>query len=177
MPSNSDLVNRSWVIRALVVVVIVLYIVRLYNLQVVDDTYKIKANDNAFLTQIIYPSRGIIYDREGRELVYNQPAYDLLVTMRNVKNLDTLDFCRTLGIEREVFDRRMNEIRDRRRNPGYSSYTQQVFSSQLTGETFARMQEAMKKPVKKSRWELKMEELQKQQQQMLKQQQQQQKRK
>ena len=143
MPSNSNLVNRSWVIRALVVVVIVLYIVRLYNLQVVDDTYKIKANDNAFLTQIIYPSRGIIYDREGRELVYNQPAYDLLVTMRSVKGLDTLDFCRTLGIDREVFDRRMKEIRDRRRNPGYSSYTQQVFSSQLTGETFARMQEAL----------------------------------
>ncbi len=143
MPSNSSLANRSWVIRSLVVLVILLYIVRLFNLQVVDDKYKMMANDNAFLSQTIYPSRGIIYDREGRELVFNQPAYDLLVTMRNVKGLDTLDFCRTLGITREVFDRRMGEIRDRRRNPGYSSYTQQVFSTQLNGETFARMQEAM----------------------------------
>ena len=143
MQSNSSLANRSWVIRTLVVLVILLYIVRLFNLQVVDEKYKMMANDNAFLSQTIYPSRGIIYDREGRELVFNQPAYDLLVTMRNVKDLDTLDFCRTLGITREVFDNRMKEIRDRGRNPGYSSYTQQVFSTQLNGETFARMQEAM----------------------------------
>ena len=143
MQRNYKLANRRFVIGALFIIVIILYIVRLFNLQVVDEKYKIMANDNAFLTQTIYPSRGIIYDRQMRELVYNQPAYDLLVTMRNVKNLDTLDFCKTLGITKEVFDDRMAEIRDRRRNRGYSSYTQQVFSTQLTDEVFARMQEAM----------------------------------
>lgn len=143
MQHDYKLGNRRLVIGALVVIVILLYISRLFVLQVVEDKYRIMANDNAFLTQTIYPSRGIIYDREGRELVYNQPAYDLLVTMRNIKDLDTIDFCNTLGITREVFDRRMTEIRDRGRNPGYSSYTQQVFSNQLTGEVFARMQEAL----------------------------------
>ena len=96
MQRNYKLANRRFVIGALFIIVIILYIVRLFNLQVVDEKYKIMANDNAFLTQTIYPSRGIIYDRQMRELVYNQPAYDLLVTMRNVKNLDTLDFCKTL---------------------------------------------------------------------------------
>lgn len=143
MQYDYKLANRRFVIYALFVIVIVLYMVRLFNLQVTDDKYKALANDNAFLTQTVYPSRGLIYDREHRELVFNQPAYDLLVTMRNVKNLDTLDFCNTLGITREVFDNRMAEIRDRRRNPGFNNYTQQVFTTQLTDEVLARMQEAL----------------------------------
>ena len=85
MQHNYNLVNRRLVIGGLVVVVIVMYIIRLFNLQVMDERYKEKANDNAFLTQTIYPSRGIIYDRKHRELVYNRPAYDLLVTVRNMK--------------------------------------------------------------------------------------------
>lgn len=143
MSNDYTYANRRFVIVSLVVFVILLYIVRLFYLQVVDDKYKIMANDNAFLTQTIFPARGIIYDRKGRELVYNQSAYDLLVTMRNVKDLDTLDFCNTLGISREVFDQRMAEIKDLRRNPGYSKHTQQVFSSQLIKENHARIQESL----------------------------------
>ena len=143
MQYDYKLANRRFVIGALVIIVLSLYIVRLFNLQVVDEKYKVLANDNAFLTQTVYPSRGLIYDRNNRELVYNQPAYDLLVTIRNVKNLDTLDFCRTLGITREVFENRMAEIKDRRRNRGYSSYTQQVFSTQLSDEVLARVQESL----------------------------------
>lgn len=143
MQHNYNLVNRRLVIGGLVIVVIGLYIIRLFNLQVMDERYKEKANDNAFLTQTIYPSRGIIYDRKHRELVYNRPAYDLLVTVRNMKGLDTLDFCRTLGISVDEFESRMANIRDRRRNPGYSSYTQQLFYAQLTDSIFARIQESL----------------------------------
>lgn len=143
MQHDYQLERRKYVIGGLVVGIILIYIVRLFFLQVVEEKYKVMANDNAFLTRTVYPSRGIIYDRMGRELVYNQPAYDLVVTMRNVKNLDTLDFCQTLGLTREQFDQRMREIKDRSRNPGYSSYTQQTFATQLTGEDYARMQEAM----------------------------------
>lgn len=142
MQHDLKLDNRRLVIGALVIVVLLIYIIRLFMLQVVDTKYKELANNNAFLTQIQYPSRGVIYDRKGRLLVDNQPAFDLLVTMRNVKNLDTLDFCQTLGITREAFDKRMRDIRDRGRNPGYSSFTPQIFSSQLTGSSLARMQEA-----------------------------------
>ena len=100
---------------------------KLFFLQVIDDKYKTMADNNAlrFVTQ--YPARGKIYDRNGKLLVYNQPAYDLVVTMREVKDLDTLDLCNTLGITREVFEERMREIMDPRRNKGYSSYTQQTF--------------------------------------------------
>ena len=140
MQHNLELENRRFVVIALVLVVVLIYIARLFYLQVLSDDYISKANDIAFLTRTIYPSRGIIYDREGRELVYNQPAYDVLVTMREVKNLDTLDFCNVLGITREIFDQRMKEIKQSR---GYSSYTQQTFATQLTSQDFANVEEAL----------------------------------
>lgn len=143
MQNDYELANRRLVIIALVVVVLFLYIIRLFNLQVVDEKYKILANDNAFLTQTAYPSRGIIYDRKGRELVYNQSAYDLLVTMRDVKDLDTLEFCDVMGITKDDFDKTMARIKDKRHNPGYSRYTQQLFSGQLLNEQHARIQESL----------------------------------
>jgi len=145
MQHDYKLDNRRFVIGALVITVILIYIGRLFTLQVVEDKYKIMANDNAFQTQTIYPSRGIIYDRKGRELVYNQSAYDLLVTTRTLRRvgMDTLDFCNTLGITREAFDKRMSDIRNYGKNPGYSPFTPQVFSTQLTGQTYARIQEAL----------------------------------
>lgn len=143
MQNDYKLANRRLVIVALVVIIIFLYIVRLFNLQILDDKYKMLANDNAFLTQTAYPSRGIIYDRKGRELVYNQSAYDLLVTMRDVTDLDTLDFCNVLGITKEDFDKEMARIKDKRHNPGYSKYTQQLFSGQLLNEQHARIQESL----------------------------------
>ncbi len=135
--------RRRLVIAAMVVVTILIYIVRLFNLQILDTEYKQKAIENALLNRTLYPSRGIIYDRNGRELVYNQPAYDLLVTMNDVKHLDTLDFCRTLDITKEQFIQRIKEIKDRRRNPGYSKYTPQTFATQLSGQDCARVQEAL----------------------------------
>ncbi|MDO4215182.1 MAG: penicillin-binding transpeptidase domain-containing protein, partial [Bacteroidales bacterium] len=82
-------------------------------------------------------------DRNGELLVYNQPSYDVMVIMREVQDLDTLDFCRTLGIDKEYFNRRMAEIKDRNSNPGYSSYTQQLFMSQLSVEEFSSFQEKL----------------------------------
>lgn len=98
------------------------------------------ANDNAFLTRTMYPARGQIFDRNGKLLVTNEPAYDLVVTMRSVNNLDTLDFCKTLNITQEIFDQRMREIKDRSKNPGYSSYTQQTFATQLSGQDYGALQ-------------------------------------
>ncbi len=140
MQHDIDLERRRFVVAGMVAALILIYIARLFYLQVLSDEYIEKANDNAFLTRTVYPSRGIIYDRKGRELVYNQPAYDVLVTMREVKNLDTLDFCNVLGITRDIFDRRMKEIKQSR---GYSNYTQQTFATQLTAEDFAKVQESL----------------------------------
>lgn len=143
MQHDFELEKRRFVVGGLVLLILLIYVIRLFFLQVVEEKYKIMAQDNAFLTRTVYPARGMIYDRNGELLVYNQPAYDLVVTMREVKDLDTLDLCNTLGITREVFDDRMSEIKDRSKNPGYSSYTQQTFATQLSIQDYAKLQQRM----------------------------------
>jgi penicillin-binding protein 2 len=141
--SKYTLENRRYVISGAVVILVIIFIVRLFTLQVTDNDYKAWADSNAFLKKTIHPSRGMIYDRNGTLLVFNQPAYDVMVIMREVQPFDTLDFCHTVGITREVFDRRMVEMKDRRLNPGYSSYVPQVFMSQLSVEEYGVLQEKL----------------------------------
>ena len=137
--------NRKFVIVGIVLAIVAVFIGRLFSLQVMNDEYKKHADSNAFLNKTIYPSRGVMYDRTGKLLVSNQPAYDVMVCMRNVKDLDTLAFCQSLGITEEFFVKRMADVKNRRLNPGYSSYTDQLFLSQLTAEDFAMFQEQLYK--------------------------------
>ena len=137
--------NRKFVLAGIVLVIVAVFICRLFSLQILNDDYKKHADSNAFLNKTIYPSRGVMYDRTGRLLVSNQPAYDVMVCMRNVKELDTLVFCQSLGITREFFDKRMADVKNRRLNPGYSAYTDQLFLGQLTAEEFAMFQEQLYK--------------------------------
>lgn len=136
--------NRRFVIGGVAVVIVVVYIIRLFTLQLMSDDYKRNADSNAFLKKIDYPSRGVIYDRNGNLLVYNQPAYDIMVVMNEEKgHIDTLEFCQALGITKEFFIRRMNDIKDRSKNPGYSRFTQQLFLSQLSDQEFSMFREKM----------------------------------
>ncbi|MDL2299816.1 penicillin-binding protein 2, partial [Bacteroides sp. OttesenSCG-928-E20] len=112
-------------------------------LQILSDSYKENADSNAFLNRTQYPARGAIYDRNGKLLVFNQPAYDISVVMREVNNLDTLDFCKTLNISYEYFLKRMEDIKNKRMNPGYSRYTPQVFMTQLAPEEIGVFQEKL----------------------------------
>lgn len=137
--------NRKFVVVGIVLAIVAVFIARLFNLQLLNDDYKKYADSNAFLDKTVYPSRGVMYDRNGKLLVSNQPAYDVMVCMRNVKELDTLAFCQSLGITREFFDKRMADVKNRKLNPGYSSYTDQLFLSQLTAEDFAKFQEQLYK--------------------------------
>ena len=118
-----NLENRKYVIASVVVGIVIAYILRLFSLQIVSDEYKLHADSNAFLKKTQYPARGVIYDRNDSLLVYNQPAYDVTFIPREVKGLDTLDLCETLGITRESFEQRMKELRN---TPGYSYYTHQT---------------------------------------------------
>ena len=86
-----------------------------------------------------------MYDRNGKLLVSNQPAYDVLVCMRNMKDLDTLSLCESLGITREFFEKRIKDIKNKSLNPGYSFYTDQLFMGQLRTEDFAKFQEQLYK--------------------------------
>jgi len=141
---DHELDYRRYVIGGVAALIIAVYIIRLFTLQITSDDYKKSADSNAFLKKIEFPSRGIITDRNGKLLVFNQPAYDIMVVMNEAKGrLDTLDFCKTLNITREEFDRRMATIKDRNKNPGYSRFTQQLFMSQLAEEDFSVFQEKM----------------------------------
>ena len=135
---------RRFVIGGVALLIVVIYTIRLFMLQITSDDYKKSADSNAFLKKIEYPSRGGIYDRNGKLLVYNQPAYDIMVVMNEAKDhLDTLDLCGALNITREDFDHRMETIKDRSKNPGYSRFTQQLFMSQLSEADFSVFQEKM----------------------------------
>ena len=141
---NYGLEYRRFVIAGVATFIVIVYIIRLFTLQLMSDDYKKNADSNAFLKKIAYPSRGVIKDRHGKLLVYNQPSYDIMVVMNEAKNhLDTLEFCEALRITREEFDERMEAIKDRSKNPGYSRFTEQMFMSQLSDHDFSVLQEKM----------------------------------
>jgi len=133
--------NRKYVIGLVAISIIAIYIVRLFVLQLMSDDYKKNADSNAFLKKVDYPSRGVITDRNGELLVYNQPSYDIMVVTNEMsKSMDTLEFCRTLDISKEEFTDRMKTIRNTR---GYSRFTQQMFMSQLSDHNFSVFREKM----------------------------------
>lgn len=142
---NDTLQNRRWVIAGVFSAFVLLYIIQLFSLQIIETKYKTGAESNALLKKTIFPPRGLIYDRNNTLLVYNKPAYDIVLIMREIRDLDTLDFCRSLNISKSYFDDRIAEIKDRKKNLGYSSYTPQLFMTQLNSENIATFQQSMYK--------------------------------
>lgn len=135
--------RRKFVIGGIALFVVLCYVIRLSYLQLAPNDYRKIAESNAIYNKIIYPSRGAIYDRKGRLLVFNQPAYDIMVITREAKDFDTLDLCETLHMTRQEFEQRLEDIRDLSKNPGYSSYTQQLFQAQISATDFSIFQEKM----------------------------------
>ena len=143
MKRDFNLEKRKYVLGGSVVLVVLIYLIRLFSLQIMSEDYKKNADSNAFLNKVQYPSRGVMYDRNDKLLVYNQPAYDVTLVMNEIENLDTLDLCKTLNITVDYFKRRISEMKDRRSNPGYSRYTPQVFMTQLSAEECGVFQEKL----------------------------------
>ncbi len=136
--------NRKYVLAMVAIAIIIIYLLRLFMLQLMSDDFKTSADSNAFLKQIQFPARGSISDRTGKLLVYNQPSYDVMVVLSEMKSMterDTLELCKTLGITREWLEHRILEIKDRDHNLGYSPYTQQLFMSQLSPEEYSVFKE------------------------------------
>ena len=135
---------RKYVIGCMAALIVTVYIIRLFTLQITSEDYKKSADSNAFLKKVEFPSRGVITDRHGKLLVYNQPAYDIMVVINEARDhIDTLGLCQALDITREEFQQRMDNIMDRSKNPGYSRFTQQLFLSQLSDKDFSIFQEKM----------------------------------
>ncbi len=143
MKQNRKFDKRKYTIAGGLILLVMVYVGRLFHLQVLNDEYKAYADSNAFFRKTIYPSRGMIYDRNDKLLVYNQPAYDLMLVMREVEEFDTLSLCSILDITIEDFRKRVVDIKNKRLNPGYSSYTPQTFISQLSTEEYGLVQEKL----------------------------------
>ena len=101
--------SRSRIIRLIFLAVFLVIIAQLFYLQVVEGKYRQLAMDNAVYPKIVYPERGIIYDRKGKAILNNTRIYDLMVTPAEVKNIDTLEFCRLMEIDTADFKKRLLE--------------------------------------------------------------------
>ena len=131
--------NRTKVLGIVLGVVVAILVGRLFQIQILDGSYKRDASNNSMIYETIYPPRGIIYDRDGRVLVGNKVCYDILVTPREVTEFDTLALAEALGITPEFVRERMAYYRERRRSIGYQTLT---FVKQLPVERYMRFAEA-----------------------------------
>jgi penicillin-binding protein 2 len=130
---------RKVLLPTLVIVGAALLLLRLFYLQVVDDSLKLKSDNNAIKIKYDYPERGYIYDRKGKLLVANQPSYDIMVTPRQLKNIDTLEFCQLLNITKEDYIKRLEKAKV------YSPILRSVFLPQLNKMEYAAFQEKIRK--------------------------------
>ena len=131
-------INKQNKIIAGQAVATLILIVRLFVIQILDDSYKIDASNNSMVYSTIYPTRGIIYDRNGKILVGNKVAYDILVTPKEVSEFDTLSLSAALGVTPEFIKDKMDEYYRDRRKIGYQSV---VMLKQLPPETYMRFAE------------------------------------
>lgn len=145
MRKDYSLGNRKYVIGGFLCAIVLIYLIRLFTLQIGNDVYKESAESNAFLRRIMYPARGLVYDRKGELVVLNRPAYDVMLIPRDMgaAGFDTLALCEILDISREELLARFDDMKNPRKNPGYSTYTPQKLISHLSQEDYGRLQEKL----------------------------------
>lgn len=130
-------INRKYILVLMIMLASLMLLARLFYIQVIDDSYRASAESNVLRFVTHYPARGLIYDRNGRLLVSNKAAYDVMVIPGQTTVLDTVEFCELAGITVESF---RDRIRVARR---YSRMAPSVFLKQISAETFGVLQEKM----------------------------------
>ena len=134
---KDSFINRKYVIMVLIVLASLVLLVRLFIIQVVKSSYRLSADNNVLRYVTQYPARGLISDRNGKLIVYNQAAYDLMVVPAQTSKFDTAGFCDLLGISSDLFRKQM------RAAINYSRRAPSVFLKQVSNETYAKFQEKM----------------------------------
>ena len=129
--------DRGRVVKLIFIIVGALFIGRLAVLQLFDPEYRDLARRQSLRDVTQFPARGFIYDRHGKLLVHNEAVYDLMVIPRMVKDLDTAYFCRSLGIDLEDFEQRMQKARK------YSPYSASIFMKQISKAEYAKFENKM----------------------------------
>ena len=130
---------RKNIISTIVIVVCGIYLVRLFNMQILDDSYQHQALQNSRRIEVQYPARGLIFDRNGKLLVENQSAYDLMVIPRQIQPFDTLELLSVLGLEKETLLHNLERCRR------YSTFKASTLVSQIPADKYAILQEKLYK--------------------------------
>ncbi|MES2891527.1 MAG: penicillin-binding transpeptidase domain-containing protein [Bacteroidota bacterium] len=132
--------SRKSVIQLVFGGIFLVIILQLANLQVFSSKYKVMADDQGKFRKVVYPDRGIVYDRKKKAILQNQTIYDLMVVPNKVRGVDTASLCRILGIDTAVFNKRIVEliIKNGRARPS-------TFDALLSDEKMAMLNEGMYK--------------------------------
>jgi penicillin-binding protein 2 len=128
--------SRSRIIKLIFSVAFLVILAQLFNLQVVSGKYQELARNNAVYPKIVYPERGIIFDRKGKAILNNSIMYDLMVTPAEIKGIDTVDFCRIMEIDTAEFNRRILDAKFKN-----TAVRPSIFEDLLTSELQVRFEE------------------------------------
>ena len=129
--------NRPYVIGGFFTVIILVFIIRLFSIQVLNDSFKTSSENNVIRKETDYPRRGLIFDRNDVLVVYNEAAYDLMITPNQLSSIDTSLICRLLEIDTVNLVKRIEKARK------YSRYKSSIFMKQISVETYTQLQENM----------------------------------
>jgi penicillin-binding protein 2 len=130
--------GRREIIQIAFIVVALIFLVKLFFIQVIDRKYADLADSNAILSKKDYAKRGLIKDRNGKILVYNTPEFDLLIIKKEIKSLDSARFCEVFSKTPEQLRQLFKDLRQRRE---YSQVKPTIFLSQLSTLDFAKIQD------------------------------------
>lgn len=129
--------NRKYIIGGIFSLVMLIFIIRLFYLQVIDQSSKLSASNNVLRYIAKYPARGLVFDRKGKLLVYNEAAYDLMVIPNQLSTFDTAELCQMLDLTKEQVEQRISKAKN------YSYYKPSVFEKQISAHTYAPLQEML----------------------------------
>lgn len=132
--------GRKEIVQVVFLLVGIIFLIKLFFIQVLDNRYAELADGNAILRQVEYPFRGLIYDRNKKLIVFNSPEYDLQVVVKDVKKFDSAKFCSVFEMSREELRLKFKEMKARKE---YSPFKPTLFMNQLSNIDFAKVQDQL----------------------------------
>ncbi|MFZ1808461.1 MAG: penicillin-binding protein 2 [Cyclobacteriaceae bacterium] len=130
--------GRKEILQIIFILTGLVFLVKLFSIQVLDNKYAELADSNAILREVEYPFRGLIYDRNNKLVVYNTPEFDINVIRKDIKDFDSAKFCKVFQMSREELRKKFQEMRARKE---YSPYKPTLFIDRLSNSEFARVQD------------------------------------
>ena len=128
---------RRYVISGIIILIFAVIIIRLFFLQIITSSYKLSADNNVIRYEYIFPARGLILDRKGKILVYNEAVYDIMVVPNQLKKFDTTELCKIFEITKEYAISKLNEAKN------YSRYKPSIFLKQVPFSDYSKFQEKL----------------------------------